>query len=126
VIRRPLSGPRRLPWRRPTSGSITSGADAAGVLSPRRWRTGRQPHAGSGLVGASSTATGRGGDSLVIGEGDAAKFYTGQGFRIDSASEAGTRWDYNLTGFRGEEEIGFNAQPAVYTGAFQRLIDTKA
>jgi HK97 family phage major capsid protein len=64
-------------------------------------------------------------DSMVIGEWSAAKFYTGQGFRIDSSSEAGTRWDANLTGFRGEEEIGFEASPAVYTGAFQRIIDTR-
>lgn len=65
-------------------------------------------------------------DSLVVGEWSAAKLYFGHGLRIDSSSEAGTRWDYNLTGFRGEEEMGFNAQPAVYSGAFQRLIDTKA
>ena len=65
-------------------------------------------------------------DSLVIGEWDAAKLFLGQGFRVDSSSEAGERWDRNLTGFRGEEEIAFNASPALYTGAFQRLIDTKA
>jgi len=65
-------------------------------------------------------------DSLVVGEWSALKLYVGQGFRIDSSDQAGDRWDKNLTGFRGEEEIGFNASPAVYTGAFQRLIDTKA
>jgi hypothetical protein len=26
-----------------------------------------------------------------------------------------------LTGFRGEEEIAFDARPAVYTGHFQRV-----
>lgn len=63
-------------------------------------------------------------DSLVVGEWSAAKLYVGEGFRIDSSDQAGDRWDKNLVGFRGEEEIAFNASPAVYTGAFQRLIDT--
>jgi hypothetical protein len=31
------------------------------------------------------------------------------------SSEAGDRWDGNLTGFRGEEEIAFDARPSVYT-----------
>jgi hypothetical protein len=42
------------------------------------------------------------------------------------SSEAGDRWDKNLTGFRGEEDIAFDARPAVYTGYFQRLIDVVA
>jgi HK97 family phage major capsid protein len=108
---------------------MASGADAAGFyISPAGGAPGinltnsQVSVWGIPLIGDPNMPA----DSLVIGEWDAAKFYTGQGFRIDSSSEAGTRWDYNLTGFRGEEEIGFNAQPAVYTGAFQRLIDTKA
>jgi len=65
-------------------------------------------------------------DSLVVGEWASLKLYFGQGFRIDSSDQAGTRWDANLTGFRGEEEFGLDARPAVYTGAFQRLVDVKA
>lgn len=109
--------------------TMASGADAAGFyISPSAGASGIDLTRGSVSVwgiplygDVNMTA-----DSLVVGEWSAAKFYTGQGFRIDSSSEAGTRWDYNLTGFRGEEEIAFNASAAVYTGAFQRLVDTKA
>ena len=48
-------------------------------------------------------------------------FFKGQGYRVDTSSEAGDRWDKNLTGFRGEEEIAFDARPAVYAGKFQRI-----
>lgn len=65
-------------------------------------------------------------DSLVIGEWSALKVYFGEGFRIDSSDVAGTRWDQNLVGFRGEEEFGLNAQAAVYTGAFERVTDAVA
>jgi HK97 family phage major capsid protein len=47
------------------------------------------------------------------------KFYRGMEFRIDTSDVAGTRWDQNLIGFRGEEEIGFNAYPGIITGAAQ-------
>jgi len=55
----------------------------------------------------------------IMGEWKQAKFYRGQEFRIESSDTAGTRWDTNLVGFRGEEEIGFNGAPAVAVGAFQ-------
>ena len=42
-------------------------------------------------------------------------------FRIDTSDQAGTRWDQNLIGFRGEEEIGFHAGPAVNVGAMQLM-----
>ena len=48
--------------------------------------------------------------------------FTGQGFRIDVSSEAGNRFDQNVTGFRGEEEFGFNAEPYVRTGRVQQII----
>ena len=51
--------------------------------------------------------------------GRRAKFYRGMEFRVDSTDVAGERWDRNLVGFRGELEFGFNAMPAVITGAFQ-------
>jgi len=60
-------------------------------------------------------------DSLVVGEFRAAQFYRGEGYRVDVSTEAGDRWDKNLTGFRGEEEIAFDARPYVYTGYFQRI-----
>ena len=60
-------------------------------------------------------------DTLVVGDFADVDFYRGEGYRVDTSSEAGDRWDKNLTGFRGEEEIAFDARPAVYTGKFQRI-----
>ena len=37
------------------------------------------------------------------------------------SSEAGNRFDQNITGFRAEEEIGFTADPWYLTGHFQRV-----
>jgi hypothetical protein len=49
--------------------------------------------------------------------------YRGQSYRVDTSHQAGTRWDLNVTGFRGGEEIGFDARPAVYAGAAQTITD---
>jgi HK97 family phage major capsid protein len=57
----------------------------------------------------------------IVGDFSAARLYTGLGYRVDVSSEAGTRFDYNLTGYRGEEEIAFCATPYVVAGKFQRL-----
>jgi hypothetical protein len=38
------------------------------------------------------------------------------------SSEAGSRFDQNVTGFRGEEEFGFNAEPYVRTGRFVKIL----
>lgn len=57
----------------------------------------------------------------IGGEWDALKLYRGIEFRIDSSDVAGDRWDKNLVGFRGEEEIGIHAGSAVSVGAFQLL-----
>jgi len=62
-------------------------------------------------------------DSLVLGDWKQAEMYLGDGYRVDTSTEAGDRWDKNLTGFRGEEEIAFDARPAVYTGRFQRVVN---
>jgi HK97 family phage major capsid protein len=62
-------------------------------------------------------------DDLVVAEWSAFKVYTGQSYRVDTSSEAGERFDKNLTGFRGEEELGFDARPAVYAGAAQLVTD---
>jgi HK97 family phage major capsid protein len=49
------------------------------------------------------------------------KLYRGIEFRIDTTDVAGTRWDQNLIGFRGEEEIGFHAGSAVAVGSMQLI-----
>jgi HK97 family phage major capsid protein len=55
----------------------------------------------------------------LIAQWDVLKLYRGMEFRIDVSDTAGTRFDYNLIGFRGEEEIGFNAGTALGVGALQ-------
>jgi HK97 family phage major capsid protein len=55
----------------------------------------------------------------IAGQWKQAKLYRGMEFRIDTSDTAGTRFDQNLIGFRGEQEIGFNAYPAIAVGAFQ-------
>jgi HK97 family phage major capsid protein len=62
-------------------------------------------------------------DNLVVAEWTSFKVYFGESYRVDSSSVAGTRWDANVTGFRGEEEMGFDARPAVYSGAAQLITD---
>ena len=62
-------------------------------------------------------------DNLVVGDWKKFKVYFGESYRVDSSDQAGTRWDTNLTGFRGEEEMGFDARPAVYAGYFQMITD---
>jgi hypothetical protein len=48
--------------------------------------------------------------------------YIGSEFRIDVSSEACSRFDQNVTGFRAEEEFGFNATPYVATGEFVKIL----
>lgn len=62
-------------------------------------------------------------DDLIVGDWKALKLYFGESYRVDSSDVAGDRWDKNLIGFRGEEEIGLDARPAVYAGAFQFVAD---
>jgi HK97 family phage major capsid protein len=50
------------------------------------------------------------------------QMFVGQDYRIDVSSEAGNRFDQNITGFRAEEEFGFNAQPYVRTGRVQKIL----
>ena len=55
---------------------------------------------------------------IAIGaQWDVFKLFRGMEFRVDSTDVAGERWDKNLVGFRGEEEIGFNAATGVEVGA---------
>jgi len=62
-------------------------------------------------------------DNLTVADWKAFKVYFGESYRVDSSDQAGTRWDTNLTGFRGEEEMGFDARPAVYAGYAQMITD---
>ena len=61
------------------------------------------------------------GTALIIETSDV-EIYTGQEYRIDVSSEAGTRFDQNITGFRAEEEFGFNAEPYIRTGRVQKVL----
>jgi HK97 family phage major capsid protein len=60
------------------------------------------------------------GTALVIDTSEV-EIFTGQEYRIDVSSEAGTRFDQNITGFRAEEEFGFNAEPYIRTGRVQEV-----
>ena len=62
-------------------------------------------------------------DDLIVGQYKELKEYVGQSYRVDSSSVAGTRWDVNVTGFRGEMEMGLDARPSVFAGAFQDVAD---
>lgn len=112
---------------------LRQGSDAAGFWfatvanSPTSIRPGTlispfgipvHPDAGVDSIGTAAVA-----DNLVVAQWKKFKVYFGQTYRVDSSDEAGTRWDTNLTGFRGEEEMGFDARPAVYAGYAQMITD---
>ncbi|HUQ63802.1 MAG TPA: phage major capsid protein [Acidimicrobiales bacterium] len=59
------------------------------------------------------------GTALII-ERSEVEIYVSDEFRID-VSDGGTRFDQNVTGFRGEEMFGFNAEPYVRTGRVQQV-----
>jgi HK97 family phage major capsid protein len=65
-------------------------------------------------------------DDLIVAEWSAFRIYLGENYRVDVSSVAGSRWDDNLTGYRGEEEFGFDARPAAYAGAAQYVTDILA
>lgn len=60
--------------------------------------------------------------TALIGEWSRCRIYTGQGYTIDVSSEAGSRFDQNVTGFRAEEEFAFNAEPYVRTLKFVKVL----
>ena len=74
-------------------------------------------------AGASQQGTAAVIDNLVVADWKKFKVYFGERYRVDRSSEAGDRWDKNLTGFRGEEEMGFDARPTVYAGHAQMITD---
>jgi HK97 family phage major capsid protein len=98
----------------PSGGAYAFNASAVGQIGAGPW--------GMRLAHTPNMPT----DSLVVGEFRAATFFRGEGYRVDVSTEAGDRWDKNLTGFRGEEEIAFDARPSVYTGHFQRITNILA
>ncbi|HEY6012860.1 MAG TPA: phage major capsid protein [Candidatus Limnocylindrales bacterium] len=96
-------------WSNPAGGPTQFSMTSSGQL--RFWG---QPVYFDANLGTNATTK-----IAIGGEWDALKLYRGIEFRIDSSDVAGTRWDYNLVGFRGEEEIGIHAGTAVSVGAFQ-------
>ncbi len=65
------------------------------------------------------------GSALLVDTSEV-EIYIGQEYRIDVSSEAGTRFDQNITGFRSEEEFGFNAEPYVPTGRDQKVVGLRS
>lgn len=53
--------------------------------------------------------------TALVADWAAFDIFIGSDFRIDVSSEAGSRFDQNVTGFRAEEEFGFSAEPVVRT-----------
>lgn len=100
----------------PAGGPTAVNAPAGTLISP--FGIPVYPDADADLEGTAAVI-----DNLVVGEWKRFKVYYGQSYRVDSSDVAGTRWDTNLTGFRGEEEMGFDARPAVYAGYFQMVTD---
>jgi|SRR5438105_9425010 len=97
------------------SVALTEGSDTAGFLV--------NPDSGmTTLLGVPiRMTTAIPSKTAIAGEFSSAQLFIGDDYRIDTSTEAGTRWDQNLTGFRGEEEIGFNADPYVASGVFQMI-----
>lgn len=119
-------GPGR-PGREPTGVLLNTG-DLAHAMLQGSDNGGFWVDAGSGVAGliglpgvAIHTSTGMTSKTAIAGEWKSAQLYLGEGYRVDVSDVAGTRWDKNETGFRGEEEMGFNADPYVAAGMFQRI-----
>lgn len=100
----------------PAAGPTAINAPAGVLVSP--FGIPVYPDAAADLQGTAAVI-----DNLVVGNWKKFKVYFGESYRVDSSDQAGTRWDTNLTGFRGEEEMGFDARPAVYAGHFQAITD---
>ena len=101
-----------------TAGFWTSPTGYPGAFT--RTASGGVSYWGQSLYYDANLNTNAGTSKIIVGgEWDALKLYRGMEFRIDTSDVAGTRWDLNLIGFRGEEEIGIHAGTAVAIGAFQ-------
>jgi hypothetical protein len=60
--------------------------------------------------------------TAIAADWTAFDIYLGNDFRIDVSSEAGSRFDQNITGFRAEEDFGFTAEPPVRTGKVVKIL----
>lgn len=59
--------------------------------------------------------------TALIGNWSDIDVFFGDEYRVDVSSEAGTNFALNLTSFRAEEEMAFNADPYVLTGKVQKV-----
>jgi HK97 family phage major capsid protein len=100
----------------PASGPEAINAPAGTLISP--FGIPVYPDARSDQLGTAAVV-----DNLIVGNWKKFKLYFGESYRVDTSDQGSTRWDLNLTGFRGEEEMGFDARPAVYAGYFQMITD---
>lgn len=118
---------------------LTQGSDSAGYfsgpttmaggisLSNEAMRAGFQPGSNGGVSfwgipvvwDAQFNANTGSSKHMIVGDWKALRIYRGTEFRVDTSDQAGTRWDMNLVGFRGEQEFGVHAGAAVATGSFQ-------
>jgi len=109
--------------------ALRQGSDAAGFwLSPEggpmgftRTESGGIAFWGVPLYFDRNLGTNAATKIAIAAEWDKFKLYRGMEFRIDTTDVAGDRWDKNLVGFRGEMELGFNAETGVHVGAAQML-----
>ena len=72
------------------------------------------------LIADPNWPSAKAGTGLLIDRSEV-QMFVGQEYRIDVSSEAGSRFDQNVTGFRAEEEFGFNAEPYWRTGKVQQI-----
>jgi len=110
-------------WETASEGLGTSNAGGWAV-SPADGAAGSGPitHAwGVRLLSDPNWPSAKVGTGLLI-DASEVQIFTGQGYRIDVSNEAGSRFDQNVTGFRAEEEFGFNAEPYVRTGRVQQIV----
>jgi HK97 family phage major capsid protein len=110
-------------WETAAEGLGTSYAGGWAV-EPAAGAAGQPPITaawGVKLVSDPNWPAAKAGTGLLI-DASEVQIFTGQGYRIDVSSEAGNRFDQNVTGFRAEEEFGFNAEPYVRTGRVQQII----
>lgn len=59
--------------------------------------------------------------TAIVGDFAPVEAYVDGDLTIDVSSEAGSRFDQNITGFRAEEMFGFTADPWYLTGHFQKV-----
>jgi hypothetical protein len=59
--------------------------------------------------------------TALLGAFNEIDIYFGGEYRVDVSSEAGNRFDQNITGFRAGEEMAFDDRPYVLTGKLQQV-----